>query len=96
VRFQVHFLLALPVLSCGKNDLRGHSTPSVDGRTYLVIAESPGCAAFSVDGKPWLHGVGVPGVVPAGLRELSCSDGSNQVQVEVKRGQTFRFEYWGP
>ena len=95
-RLQFLFLLALQILSCGKKDLRGQSTASADGRTYLLIAESPGCAAFRVDGKPWPHGLGVPGAVPAGQRELSCSDGSNQVELEVKPGQTFRFDYWGP
>ena len=90
------FIFLLLILSCGKKDLRGESTPSADGNTYLLIAESPGCATFSVDGKPWPHGVGVRGAVSAGRRELSCSDGSNQIQFEVKQGQTFRFDYWGP
>jgi hypothetical protein len=96
LRTQFIFLPALLIFSCGKKDLRGESTPSADGHTYLLIAESPGCAAFSVDGKPWPHGVGVRGAVSAGRRELSCSDGSNQIQFEVKQGQTFRFDYWGP
>jgi len=93
-----HFLLLLALLSvaCGKRELRGQSAPSADGHTYLVIAESPGCVSFHVDGKPWPHAVGVAGALPAGQRKLSCSDGSNQIQFEVKRGQTFRFDYWGP
>jgi hypothetical protein len=95
-RIQFVFLLVPLILSCAKKDLRGQSTPSADGRTYLVIAESPGCAAFSVDSKGWPHGVGVRGAVPAGRHELSCSDGSNQIQLEINRGQTFRFDYWGP
>jgi len=95
-RFQSPFLVAILILSCAKKDLRGQSTPSADGHTYLVIAESPGCATFVVDGKPWPHAIGAPGAVPAGRRALSCSDGSNQVQFEAKRGQTFRFDYWGP
>jgi hypothetical protein len=95
-RLQSPFLVAMLVLSCAKEDLRGRSTPSADGHTYLVIAESPGCASFVVDGKSWPHAMGAPGAVLPGRRELSCSDGSNQVQFEVKRGQTFRFDYWGP
>ena len=96
LRLQSLFLIPMLMLSCARKDLRGQSTPSADGRTYLVIAESPGCATFVVDGKPWPHAIGAPGAVLAGRREISCSDGSNNVQVEVKRGQTFRFDYWGP
>ena len=89
-------LVALLIVSCGKKDLRGESTPSADGKTYLLIAESPGCITFNVDGKLWPHAIGVAGAVAAGRRELSCSDGSNQIRFDVKRGQTFRFDYWGP
>jgi len=99
MRFQ--WLQLLPrvsalVLSCGKSELRGHSTPSADGHTYLVVAESPGCSTFYLDGKPWPHALGARGLVASGRHELSCSDGSNHVEVEVKRGQTFGFDYWGP
>ncbi len=88
--------LALLVVSCDKRNLRGQSTRSADGHTYLVIVESPGCATFTLDGKPWPYAVGAAGLVLAGRREISCSDGSNQIHFEVKRGQTFRFDYWGP
>ena len=87
--------LLLP-LACSKSELRGQWTRSKDGKTYLVIAESPGCTTFRVDGKRWPHRLGAPGVVPAGVRKLSCSDGSNEIAFEVKPGTTFRFDYWGP
>jgi hypothetical protein len=99
MRFQWLRLLPLMsplLLSCGKSELRGQSTPSADGRTYLLVAESPGCDSLYVDGKPWPHPIGARGLVPSGRRAISCADGSNHIQFEVKRGQTFRFDYWGP
>jgi hypothetical protein len=95
------FLLAiaciLPLLvACRTNELRGQATPSEDGKTYLVIAESPGCASLRIDGKPWPHPLGARGVIAAGTRRISCSDGSNEIQFEVKPGTVFRFDYWGP
>ena len=88
--------MSLLLLSCGKSDLRGRSTTSADGKTYLVVVEAPGCAGLYVDGKPWPHALGARGLVPAGRRQISCADGGNHITFEVRRGQTFRFDYWGP
>jgi hypothetical protein len=89
-------LLPLMLFACTKRDLRGQSTRSEDGRTYLVIAESPGCAAFHVDGRPWPHALGARGRSAPGLRRIACSDGSNEIVFELKQGTIFRFDYWGP
>ena len=89
-------LLTLLVLACAKSELRGQWTRSADGQTYLVIAESPGCDAFRIDGRRWPHAVGSRGAISPGIRRLSCLDGYNETQFEVKRGTTFRFDYWGP
>ena len=86
----------LLVGACEKTETRGRSTPSKDGRTYLVIVESPGCAAFRIDGVPWAYPMGVPGVVAPGRREITCSDESNRIGFEVTPGTTFHFDYWGP
>ena len=92
---RVAIVLLVP-LACGKSELRGQWTRSEDGKTYLVIAESPGCTSFRVDGKRWPHPLGSRGGIPAGVRRISCSDGSNEISFEVKLGTTFRFDYWGP
>jgi hypothetical protein len=89
-------VLLLVVVGCTRRELRGQQVNSDDGKTYLVIAESPGCATFRIDGRPWPHSLGSRGVVRAGTRRISCSDGSNEIQFEVKSGTTFRFDYWGP
>jgi hypothetical protein len=89
-------LLLLAFVACSRRELRGEWVRSEDEKTYLVIAESPGCATFRIDGKPWPHALGSRGVVPAGVRRISCSDGSNEIRFEVKPGTTFRFDYWGP
>jgi hypothetical protein len=89
-------LLLLVVVTCTRRELRGQWVKSEDEKTYLVIAESPGCATFRIDGKPWTHSLGSRGLVPAGIRRISCLDGSNEIEFEVKSGTTFRFDYWGP
>ena len=33
---------------------------------------------------------------PPSVSELEALHGSNKIQFEVKRGHTFRFDYWGP
>jgi hypothetical protein len=89
-------ILLLVALACSTSELRGQWTRSKDGKTYLVIAESPGCTSFRVDGKPWPHPLGSRGRIPSGVRVISCSDGSNEISFGVKTGTTFRFDYWGP
>lgn len=76
--------------------MRGQSTRSEDGKTYLIVAESPGCSGFRVDGRPWPYPLGARGIVAAGTRRISCSDGSNEIGFEVKAGTVFKFDYWGP
>jgi hypothetical protein len=99
VRRGIHvalWVLASLLAACSRNELRGKSVPSANGRTSLVVAESPGCAALRVDGKPWPHALGVPGPVPPGVRQIACADGSNEIGFEVEPGTTFHFDYWGP
>ncbi len=54
-------LVVLVAVSCANHELRGKWTRSKDGKTYLVIAESPGCKDFHVDGKPWPFPLGCQG-----------------------------------
>jgi hypothetical protein len=89
------FVLTL-LSACERKELRGQWTPSEDGKTYLMIVESPGCTSFVVNGKPWPHPLRARGAVSPGVRRIACVDGSNEVQFEVKAGTTFRFDYWGP
>jgi hypothetical protein len=94
-RLALALLLCL-LAACSKRELRGQWTRSGDGKTYLVVAESPGCSGIRVDGKRWPYPLGARGVVGAGTRRISCSDGSNEVEIEVKAGTVFKFDYWGP
>ena len=50
------FIVGLIMLAaCADDDIRGRSTPSSDGRTYLIIADDNGgkCGPMLVDGKRW-------------------------------------------
>jgi hypothetical protein len=89
------WLVGLAVISCTAHDLRGSSTPSPDGRTYLVIADDNGgqCGPLTVDGAPWPHAVGVPGAIEPGDHLVACG---SEVAVRVDSGRTFRLDYWGP
>ena len=82
-------------VGCASRDLRGRSTPSKDGQTYLVIADDNGgkCGPMRVDGAVWPHAIGAPGRIAPGTHVIACG---GDVSVRVDSGQTFRFDYWGP
>jgi len=82
-------------VSCTGRDLRGRSTPSKDGQTYLVIADDNGgkCGPMRVDGTVWPHPIGAAGQIAPGTHVIACG---TDVSVRVDSGQTFRFDYWGP
>jgi hypothetical protein len=88
-------LAAAAFVGCSGRELRGRSTPSADGRTYLIIADDNGgqCGPLLVDGARWPHAVGVAGPVRPGKHTIACG---THVTIGIDSGQTFRFDYWGP
>jgi len=89
------WLVGLSVIGCTAHDLRGSSTPSLDGQTYLVVVDDNGgqCGPLTVDGAPWPHAVGVAGAIIPGDHIVTCG---TEVAVRVESGQTYRLDYWGP
>ena len=89
------WLAALGLAGCADRELRGRSTPSGDGQTYLIIADNNGgkCGPLRVDEAPWPHEIGVAGRVEPGEHVVACG---TEVTIRVDSGQTFRFDYWGP
>lgn len=87
-------LLALVVSGCDDGHLRGYTTASPDGRTYLVIEDDYNGCALTVDGKPWLHAVGVAAPVAPGTRTIACNGG--EIGFNIPEGVVFHFDYWGP
>ena len=81
--------------ACGKHDLRGESSPSADGKTYLIIADANGgkCGPLLVDGAVWPHAINSPGEVRPGRHVIACG---TEMPVQVDSAQTYRFNYWGP
>jgi hypothetical protein len=88
-------LLVLALIACAERELRGRSTRSPDGQTYLVIADDNGgqCGPLRVDGAVWPHAVGVAGRIQPGEHTVACG---TEVTIRVDSGRTFRFDYWGP
>ena len=91
-------LTIVAVLSCGcsERDIRGATSASKDGRTYLVVVESngPECGSLKVDGKIWPHALGEAGEVAPGRHSTQC--GIPYIELDIPQGQIFKFDDWGP
>lgn len=73
--------------------LRGSVTPSVDGKSYLVIDAAGGCGPIKVDGKPWKRGA--MQVIRPGDHEIS--DCGSSLGIQIPPRVVFKFnDYWGP
>jgi len=91
------FLAAILAVGCGDGELRGKSTPSQDGKTYLVVVDDNGgkCGGLFVDDQEWKFAINKPGEITPGPHSIRCGpDGA--IEFEVKAGTTFHFDYWGP
>ncbi len=77
--------------------LRGHSLPSADGRTYLVVDDNNGgeCGPILVDGEDWPAKLHEAGLIAPGVHAISCGDQAG-ISFEIQPGTTFHFDYWGP
>lgn len=87
-------------VSCGwlfhsDGHLRGSTTESSDGQTYLSILDDNGggCGPILVDGQAWPHKIGVPGLIAPGIHRIECGGG---LELEIPPGVIFHFDYWGP
>ena len=79
-----------------EKELRGWHEPSADGGTLLSVEDCVGPAAW-VDGKKVKPSTPVP--VKPGSHEVGCGapyDKNLSMGVDVPRGRTYHFDYWGP
>jgi hypothetical protein len=84
-------------LGCARHELRGKSVPSSDQRTYLVVDEVENSDPLLVDGKPWPYPLHKPGPIQPGVHKIQCgSSKTTGIEFEIRQGQTFHFNYWGP
>jgi hypothetical protein len=90
------FAAALAVcVGCNHSDLRGSTTPSKDGYTYLAVVDDNGgkCGPIKVDGKVWPYSIGQAGRVESGSHTIQCG---GSIQFDIPKGVVFKFDYWGP
>lgn len=91
----LYILLSVSLLSCASGNLRGKISDSKDNKTYLIVADDNGgqCGGIFVDGKKWNYKIGEKGELEPGTHTIKCG---TQIEFEIKAGQTFKFDYWGP
>lgn len=90
--------MAFLVGACTHRDIRGSSSPSPDGKTYLVIDDDNGghCGGLLIDDNAWQHALHAAGQVQPGVHQVACGEPSNGLAVRVDSGTTYHFNYWGP
>jgi hypothetical protein len=88
-------LLCVTGGGCSKRSLRGTTTASPDGKTYLSVDDDNGgkCGPLTVDGSPWLHKIGQPGAIEPGAHKIQCG---GWIGFKIPSGVVFHFDYWGP
>ena len=76
-------------------ELRGRYKESSDGKTYLVIEDNNGgqCGPLLVDNNEWPHSLNEKGRVDPGEHSIECG---TSMEVLIKEGTTYYFNYWGP
>ncbi len=101
-RFLKSFLfLWLFCSSCAERDLRGWWTPSDDQKSYLVVEDFDGgqCPPVWLDGEKLAFKVGEKIEVKPGAHRVICGDDSDSqqgVEINIKAGTIYYFDYWGP
>jgi hypothetical protein len=88
-------LLAVVAASCGDRQLRGTTSASPDGKTYLAVIDDNGgaCGPILVDGAVWPHPIGEPGPIDPGVHKIACG---GEIEFTIPAKTVFRFDYWGP
>lgn len=78
-------------------ELRGRYQPSADKKTYLVMEDNNGgqCGALMIDNQIWPYAINTKAAVSAGLHRIACGSG-NALEISIKQGTTYYFDYWGP
>ena len=94
MRFRSTVLVAFLLSGCdGDGHLRGHLTDSVDGKTYLVIADDQDDCPIKVDGQDWNAPAGTPKPIAPEKHVIECLGGEISFMIperaSEKRGQIY-------
>lgn len=94
-------LLVICVLltACSKrvDELRGFHDPTPDGGTMLAVEDDCGGSWAWIDGKKVTPRKLVP--VKPGSHFVACGDTYDKeaaMEIDVPKGRSFHFDYWGP
>jgi len=95
IRVGVFVTVLILCVGCNHRDLRGSTSLSHDGYTYLAVMDDNGgkCGPIKVDGKVWPHSLGQTGRVESGSHTIECG---GSIQFDIPKGVVFKFDYWGP
>ncbi|PCJ01508.1 MAG: hypothetical protein COB15_00895 [Flavobacteriales bacterium] len=88
-------LIGFTFVGCANRELRGKVKPFPDNKTYLVIEDDHGggCGPILIDGKEWQFKIGEKGKIEPGIHTVKCG---GELEITIKEGTTFYFDYWGP
>jgi hypothetical protein len=91
-------VLTVVLAACTRGELRGSTSASPDGRTYLKVVDDNGgmCGPIRVDGKTWPHPKDKAGLIAPGTHTIECGRGGGKIEFNVPKGVVFSFDYWGP
>lgn len=92
-------LVCLLLGPCSKrvDELRGFHEPTPDGGTLLAVEDDCGGSPVWIDGKKVKPRTLVP--VKPGAHLVGCGDSwdkESAMELDVPKGRSFHFDYWGP
>jgi hypothetical protein len=81
-------------VGCDDGHLRGHVSPSPDGKTYIVLEDDHDGCAVLLDGAPWSNPSKSTRPISPGEHTITCLGGD--IRFTVPKGVVYHFDYWGP
>ena len=92
-KFLIFSLILIGFCTDSNRHLRGFTTPTKDGFTYLKIVEKHFCDQILIDGKIWQYPINEAGRIEPGKHIIDCN---GEIGFTIPEKVVFNFDYWGP